>query len=317
MAVDVTRRATAGAVAFSAVIPVMEVILIGHRVGLETMLWAAGITACYLPGFLRLVHHAARGTSTRHAGWMLSLVAAAAVVSKPVSGGWVAIVALGVAALLVLRMPWSLLLAAAGMAAQPIWTLWYGAGLGPAVWRGFSLVWSVAAVYSVVWLVGVMRRLRVARAALADNAVASERARAERDLRHSMGNALEAIADQADRATAQLRDEPALAAGTIAPLVRDSRATLADARRIISELSRTSVRAELDTARSLLAAAGVEAMVTASAANVDAADERARLSLRSGVAEVLARPPRQGAVVTIGRRDGRLVLTTAHPGAPS
>ncbi|MGH3715821.1 MAG: histidine kinase dimerization/phosphoacceptor domain-containing protein [Micromonosporaceae bacterium] len=317
MAVDLTRQAPAGAVAFSAVIPVMEVILIGHRVGVPALLWAAGITACYLPGFLRLVHHAAQGTRMRYAGWALLVVAAAAAVSQPLTGAWFAVVALGAAALLALRMPWSLLVAGAGIAAQTTWVLAYGAGPGPAVWRAFSLVWEVAAVYSVVWLVGVTRRLRVARAALADSAVARDRVRTERELRHSLGGALDAIATEADRAAAQLRDAPALAPDTIALLVRDARATLADARRIISQLSRASVRAELDTARSLLAAAGIGTTVTAAAAGVDADDEQARSSLRTAVAELLAQPLRHGTVVTISRRDGQLVLTAARPGEPS
>lgn len=311
---DLAHRAPAGAVAFSAVIPLMEVVLIGHRVGYPAMLWAAGVTACYLPGFLRLVHHAAQGTSMRHGGWALGVVGVAAVISQPLTGAWFAVVALGAAALLALRMPWSLLVAAAGIAAQTTWVLGYGAGVGPAVWRGFSLVWEVAAVYSVVWLVGVMRRVRVARAALADNAVARERARTERELRRTLGSALDAIATQGGRAEAQLRDESDSVPGTIESLARQSRATLSEARRIISELSRASVRSELDTARSLLAAVGVGTIVTASAAHVAADDEPARTALRSAVAELLAQPPQPGAVVTISRQDGRLTLTAARSG---
>ncbi|HCT80114.1 MAG TPA: hypothetical protein DGT23_26820 [Micromonosporaceae bacterium] len=45
---ELTRRALAGAVAFSAIIP------------------APGIIACYLPGYLALLHQAARGTRIRY-----------------------------------------------------------------------------------------------------------------------------------------------------------------------------------------------------------------------------------------------------------
>lgn len=305
---ELTRRAPVGAVAFSAVIPVMEVVMIGHRIGPASQLWAAAITACYLPGYLALVHHAARGTRMRHRYGpvgVLAVIAVAVAVSQPLTGTWCAVVALGVAALLVLRIPWSLLLAATGIAAQISWMLAYGPGLGSAIWRGFSLVWSVAAVYSVVWLVGVMRRLALARATLADNAVAQERVRTEQQLRRTLGSALASIGARSEQAAVQLREEPSRVPGTVERLAGESRATLAEARRIIAELSRGSVGAEFDTARSLLAAAGLRTRVTGSAGTDD---EQVRTTLRAAVSDLLTQPPPRGALVTISRRDGELTL---------
>ncbi|MGH3738992.1 MAG: hypothetical protein ACRDT6_25855, partial [Micromonosporaceae bacterium] len=281
---ELGHRAPAGAVVFSAVIPVMEVVVIGHRIGLVPQLWAVALTACYLPGYLALVHHAARGTRMRYRYGplaALAVIAIAAALSPPLTGTWFAVVALGVAALLVLRLPWSLLLAAAGIAAQTSWVLAYGPGPGPAIWRGFSLVWSVAAVYSVVWLVGVMRRLALARATLADNAVAQERVRTEQQLRRTLGGALASVGARGEQAAVQLREEPALVPGTVERLAGESRATLAEARRVIAELSRGSVGAEFDTARSLLAAAGLRTTLTGSAAGTD--DEQVRTTLRAAV----------------------------------
>ncbi len=311
---DLMRHAPLGVVVFTAVIPVMEVVLVAHRAGYPSALWSAGILACYLPGYLRLVHHAAEGTRMRRGGLVVGVIAVAAIgsVLAGYPRGW-AIVALGVSALLALRAPWAVLVGIAALATTVALSLRHGGGLGPAVWAGFSLVWEIAAVYSVVWLVGVARRLAIARAALADNAVALERARTEEQLRHTLGAALGSIQAQAERAAAQLRDAPATAADPIEVLVRDSRAALSEARRTISELSRASVRAELDTARSLLSAAGIDTTVADSATDLDD-DEAARAALRTSVAALLADPPPRGSRVTVLRRDGRLDVAAA-PGA--
>ena len=308
------RTAPLGVVVFTAVIPVMEVVLVAHRAGFPSVLWSAAVTACYLPGYLRLVHHAAEGTRMRRGGLVVGVVCVAAIGSI-VAGyprGW-AIVALGVSGLLVLRAPWAVLVVTGAIAATVGLSFRHGGGAGPAVWAGFSLVWEIAAVYSVVWLVGVARRLGIVRAALADNAVALERARTENQLQHTLGAALGSIQVQAERAAAQLREAPATAAGPIESLVLDSRATLAEARRTISELSRASVRTELDTARSLLSAAGMDTAVADSAADLDADDEVARAALRSAVAALLADPPPRGSLISVVRRDGRLELA-AVPG---
>ena len=303
------RHAPLGVVVFTAVIPLMEVVLVAHRAGYPSVLWSAVITACYLPGYLRLVHHAAEGTRMRHGALVVAVVSVAAIGSM-VAGyprGW-AILALGVSALLALRAPWAVLVVIAAIATTVALSFRHGGGLGPAVWAGFSLVWEIAAVYSVVWLVGVARRLGIARAALADNAVAMERARTEEQLQRTLGTALGSIQAQAERAAARVREAPATAAGPLEALVRDSRGALSDARRTISELSRASVRSELDTARSLLSAAGMDTAVADSAADLDGDDEPARAALRSAVAALLADPPPRGSLITVVRRDGQLEL---------
>lgn len=300
------------AVVFSSVIPVMEPILIGLRVGYPATLWATGITACYLPVYLLLVHHTVMGTRMRHSGWVLAVIAAA-VVYVPLAGGWAPLSALGVGVLLVLRTTWSLLIVAGLVAFRVTWPLLNDGGLGSAVWAGFSLVWGITAVFSVVWLAGVIRRLGVARAALAANAVARERVRTERELQWTLGEALSSIVTHAESASAQMRDGSADAEGALETIVRESRVTLFDARRIISEFSWASARSELDSARSLLAAVGMTSAVASSVAGLDDMDEEARAALRSGVANLLAESWPPGSVVTIARRDGRLMLTATEP----
>ncbi|HCT80113.1 MAG TPA: hypothetical protein DGT23_26815 [Micromonosporaceae bacterium] len=295
---------------FTAVIPVIEVVFVGQLRGIRAMLVVAVLTACVLPGFLRLVLHTVRGTRMRYAGGVLAAATAAVVLCPLLTGGWVGFVPFGVTALLVLRVPLSLLIVALGIAAPTVWELLAGGGAGPALWRGFSLVWQVSTVFSVVWLVGVMRRLRVARTALAERAVASERDRTEGELRRALGGSLGAIAAEGDRAVGQLREEPDTAAATIERLATHARATLADARRVIAELSRGSLGSELATAQSLLAAAGIDATVHAS----DADDEAVRSSLRDVVAALLVDPPPRGAVVTISQRDGKFRYVAHAPG---
>ncbi|MGH3714547.1 MAG: histidine kinase dimerization/phosphoacceptor domain-containing protein [Micromonosporaceae bacterium] len=308
---DPTRRAAVGVVVFSAVIPVIEVIFVGQLRGVRAMLVVGAITACVLPGFLLLVLHTVRGTKMRYAGWVLATATAAVALCRVLTDAWVLFVPFGVSALIVLRVPLSLLIVALGITAPSVWDLLAGDGMGMALWSWFSLVWQVSTVFSVVWLAGVMRRLRVARTALAERAVASERDRTEGELRRALGGSLTAIAADGERAAGQLREEPDTAAATIERLTTDARATLADARRVIAEFSRGSLRSELATARSLLAAAGIDATVDAS----DAADDEAvRSSLRDVVAALLVDPPARGTVVTISQRDGSFRYAARAPG---
>lgn len=299
------RYAALGAAAYAAVIPLMEVVFSWYFRGLTGLLWMAGLTLCYLPGYLLLVHRVASGARMRHTGWVLVSVVVAAAASGPLSGHPAAGVSVGVAALLVLRAPWSLVVVGA-------WII--GAGVGHALWLGVSLVWQIASVYSLVALVGVMRRLRVVRAALAEEAVERERAHAEQQLNQTIGAALEAIAGRGDQVATRLRDPREDTSEAIEAVASESRAALSDARRIIGELSRRSVRSELETARSLLAAAGVQSTVTASGADVETDDQRVRTALRVTVSELLEDPGRRGSVSIAEHDDGLRFISPRQTG---
>lgn len=305
------------AIIFSAVIPVTEPLLAGPSANPQNTLWVAVILACYLPGYLLLVHHTVEGTRMRHSGWALAVIAAAAAASTLLDTNWATLSSLGVGVLLVLRTMPALLIVTVLVAFGAVRAgLDYG-DLGSAVWAGFSMVWGIAAVFSVVWLAGVMRRLGVARATLAANAVARERDRTEQELQRTLGEALGSIVAQAERAGAQMREATADAEGTLEAVVRESRGTLLNARQIVSDFSRATARSELDSARSLLAAAGVTSVVAESVARAGGMDDQARAALRAGVANLLAQPWPHGTVVTIERRDGRLVLSATEPAGDS
>lgn len=311
---DPLWRSSRTAVIFSAVIPIMEPILAGLRADVQDMLWVAGFTACYLPGYLILVYRTVEGTRMRRGGWTLTIIAAAAIGSTLLADtNWATLSSLGVGVLLVLRTTPSLVIVAGLVAFRAAWSGLNDDGLGSAVWTGFSMVWGIAAVFSVVWLAGVIRRLGVARATLAANAVGQERVRTERELQRTLGEALSSIVVHAESASTQMRDGSADARGTLENIVGESRATLLDARQIISEFSRATVRSELDSARSLLAAAGMTSVVTGSVGGLDDMDEESRAALRSGVANLLAESWPRGSVVTITRRDGELILTATEP----
>ncbi len=305
------RFAPVAVLVFCAVFPAID--LSNYKVR-ETWVTAliVALLAAYLPTYLHLVYRTVIGAPLRYRGWTLVSTTAAAAVDVLTDRGLSALAAFVVSGLLVMRLRWAMVLATGAL------TVFGGVllaadGLGVAIWRVVSVLWVIAAVYSVVWLVGVMRRLQVSRAALVENVVRMERVERRSELRRTLGAALGDIVTEGERAESLLREHSPEASETIEALVRRSRATLAEARRMTSELSRGSVRSELDIAIALLAAAEVDATVDDSVARLDPEDADVREALRSGVADVLATPPRPGAVVTITRNGDQLILTTEEP----
>lgn len=135
--------AAAGAVACSVVLPLLELarIATGRTPGPGHAVPALVATACYLPLYVRHVWHATRGTRPAGAGWTLLAMAVVIIGALPVIGtSWLtSLHALAVAALIVLRPPWSLL-AVAGLLAAPA-PLATPSGLRspPSRWSGVAL----------------------------------------------------------------------------------------------------------------------------------------------------------------------------------
>jgi two-component system sensor histidine kinase DesK len=313
--------ATLGAVACSIGFPVLELVRIainwtpspssGHA--LEALV----ATACYLPLYVRLVWHAARGSRPPGAGWTLAVMAVVIIGAVPVVGtGWLpALHALAVSVLIVVRPPWSLPIVA-GLAAA---TAPLAIALGDPEWAPYyaaTVVWRGGSVFVLVWLVGATWRLQAAREALADEAVARERLRIDRELRSTLGAALEAIAAKAQRATALAVQDPTLVEGELAGLVEGSRRTLADARRLVNGYQQPSLQAELESARVLLTAAGIQTRVVLPAGDLpERLEEAPRAALRAAVARLLRDDARHCAItVTDEGRRVRLELRSDGSG---
>ncbi|WP_203654168.1 sensor histidine kinase [Actinocatenispora rupis] len=136
--------------------------------------------------------------------------------------------------------------------------------------RGAGLAGYVASVGAVglfvsmfYWMLIAMVRLRRARAELARLAVADERLRISRDLHDVLGQRLAAVALKSDLARRLVPADPERAAAEMADAGRIAREALDEVRATVSGFRDSSLPGELSTARSLLAAAGVDCVLSA------------------------------------------------------
>ena len=270
----VVRLAPVGAVSCSALLPVVQVLLAFSYLGNDTRtgLWSLAATGAYLPLHLRHVWYAAHARRPPAGLWTFAAMAVVILGATPLAGNmWPrSYAALVVSALLVLPPPWSYTVyvtvaAAAAPVAHALGLPWTSAP-----WLLFSVLAASAALLLLIWLPAALTRLQAARELLAQQAVAQERRRLDDDLRRSLGHALESIAARGEQAGRKLAgtvpEGPAALPGTVpeglaedlAALADDSRRTLADARQRVRGYRRPSLRAELETTATLLAAAGIE-----------------------------------------------------------
>ncbi|MDX3099251.1 hypothetical protein [Nonomuraea angiospora] len=322
----VLRLAPAGAAACSALLPVAQVLLAFSYMDndVRTGLWSLAATGAYLPLHLRHVWYAAHARRPPAGVWTFALMAAVILGATPLAGNmWPrSYAALVVSALLVLPAPWSYLVyVTVAAAAAPIG---YALGLPwtSSPWLLFSVLAGSAALLLLVWLPAALTRLRAARELLAQQAVAQERRRLDDDLRRSLGRALESIAARGEQAGRALESVAAHGeqAGCgklggavpeglpdeLAALADDSRRTLADARQRVRGYRRPSLRAELETAATLLAAAGIETHLELPRGGVpDAIAPQSRAALRATVTRLLRTGAVPSCTITVTSADGR------------
>jgi two-component system, NarL family, sensor histidine kinase DesK len=96
-----------------------------------------------------------------------------------------------------------------------------------------------------------------------------------------------------------------VAAQELHALVGTARRTLAAARRMVTRYQESSLRAELETTATLLAAAGIQTrMVLPPDVLPDRLDQAARAMLRRDLARLLGQEPARSMVtITVARRD--------------
>jgi len=303
--------AAMGAAAYSVLIPAVELSRYALKSpGTTHTVVAILATAGYLPLHLRHVHYAAQGIRPPRAGWTVAAIAALIIGVVPYLGAyWLGqFHALAVSVLIVLRPPWSVALFGAIVAAQtPLAIMLHHPEMAPF----FTIAGALKGmpVFLLIWLVGAVRRLHAARRALADEAVARERLRIDEDLRHTVGTALESIAVQGERAGELVPRDKSAAETELRVLAQSSRQTLAEARRLIRGYQHASLSAELDTATTLLSAAGIESRVVLPDGDIpDTVDEALRSTLRADVTRLLQDDTVQRCVIVVSHHDGRLRL---------
>lgn len=254
----------------------------------DPMPWAPLLAAAgTLVGALTLYHAAPRADEAAPRWWRWALGLQLAVVAAVFAfGGSYAITfvvtnLVGGAVLLRLRPRWSL----------PIFTV-----LGVLIVRNgytsavFGLYWVAAlvntslSVYAFNLLPVLTRRLQQARAELARLAVVRERLRVARDVHDLLGFHLSAIALKGELAEHLPADRRAEQLADIAGIAEHA---LSDFRSITGEPAELSLATELEAARSLLTAAGVEVRTQLSASVPPAADRLLATVLREAITNVV------------------------------
>lgn len=262
-------------------------------VGLSTMsevpalLPTAIVTACYLPLLLRLVLPALHGRRPRYAGWTVVAMAAIVLLGMPYAGvhtlPMLAMVA--VAAMLVIRMPWSfVVMAAIAVATVPL-AYMLDRGLN-VYWYPVVVMWRSTTLFVLIWLVAAARRLDQARREVAGKALLRERVRIDDELHRTVGAALAELVVRGERVRALAGSEAPPA--ELAELAAASRRTLAEARRIVRRYQEPSLGAELATASALLGAAGIAARAVLPAGDVPPdAEDTLRADLHAATSRLL------------------------------
>lgn len=142
---------------------------------------------------------------------------------------------------------------------------------------------------------------------LVEEAVAAERVRIDGDVRRRLGAALESIAARGQQMSDVVERDPATLEDGLRALVDDSRRTLAEARQMISGYQQPSLRAELDTAATVLTAAGITTELVLPRGELpDTVDPSVRLELRSAIARLLGDNGARRCVITVTRVNGQL-----------
>ena len=310
---SLARWGAPAAMAYATVFPLVQVGLVAETTWLGRGGYGDGAgallaTVAYLPLYLHLVRHAALGRRAPAAGRTLVAIAVVVAVALPLGDLWIATFhVVAVAALLALRPPWSLVVAAATVAVSaPLPVVLDSQIQSAPAYYAVTVLWRSAAVFVPIWLVGGVRRLQEERQALADEAVVRERLRIDNELRATLGAALAAIERRGRAALALVDGDRAALEDELRAVVGGARRTLAQARLVVTGYQRPTLAAELDIAASLLEAAGVATRVELPPDGVPAVvDDELRATLRAGVARLLRDDTTTAGRITVAHLPGR------------
>jgi two-component system sensor histidine kinase DesK len=206
-----------------------------------------------------------------------------------------------------------------------------GLAIGVATGRWGEAVTQVPGVAAYGFAIVIVRRLvvtvreleaaraEIARLAAAE-AVAAERLRFARDLHDLLGRSLSLIALKSELAGRLVPTDHARATAEIAEVERVARQALREVRETVGGYRRPTLDAELAAARELLATAGIEARIEATAASLPpAVDAVLAWTVREGVTNVIRHSrARRGEIRIV--RDGdtiRAEVTDDGRGAPA
>lgn len=162
-------------------------------------------------------------------------------------------------------------------------------------------------VYGLTRLADQVAAVAAARLTAAGNAAAEERLRIAEELRGGLDAGLAALAREAAR--------PDPTAASLGALLADARAALTAVRTTAAEFRGLSLAPEVSAARTLLAAAGIEARVAVDHTEpLGATGALLAAALREAVTRVVAEGTARVCAIETGQRDGRVVLRVGDDG---
>ncbi|MEV4624070.1 histidine kinase [Asanoa sp. NPDC049573] len=164
----------------------------------------------------------------------------------------------------------------------------------------FSILLAAFAMFGVTRMIDHNQRLTAANREIARLAVAEERARAARDLHDILGHSLTVITIKAELAGRLVSVAPERAEAEVNDLERLAREALADIRRTVGNYREVCLEEELASARSALSAAGIDAKLPGSVADVP--EPRGTLfswAVREGVTNVVRHSGATHCVITV------------------
>ncbi|MDP9847872.1 sensor histidine kinase [Streptosporangium lutulentum] len=161
----------------------------------------------------------------------------------------------------------------------------------------------------------LVAQLREARGEVARLAAADERLRIARDLHDLLGHSLSLIVLKSELARRLADRDPARAVTEIGDIESVARSSLADVREAISGYRRRDLGEELDGARAVLAAAGVDTTVRMAGVPLpEAADGVFGWVVRESVTNVIRHARASHCVVEVGRDGDEAVLEVRDNG---
>jgi hypothetical protein len=211
------------------------------------------LTALFVPIHLGHLRHGLRDEAPPHGLLTFTAMLLIMAVGEVVVGHvWTPMFASLVAsALLVFRPPWSVLWAVGvTLVCFPLGTGVYGEGGWYVTVVG---AFRSTTLFTLVWMVAGVRRLRLAREVLSERATARERTRVDAELLSTLRVQLEQMEAEARRASAEFAaGNGASAQRALTRVTGDARSALAAARLVVADMRHGSSREDLQAAARLL-----------------------------------------------------------------
>ncbi|MEV6155232.1 histidine kinase [Nonomuraea sp. NPDC052129] len=222
--------------------------------------------------------------------------------------------------LLTVRPPRSWAIAGAVLAGHLAWLLYDSITAGIGILNALAnfgghvmLAWLA---YSLGRLTGLITVLDRARHELAEAAVRRERTRVARDLHDVLGFSLSAVALKGELAERLLDTDPGRARTELASLVSLVEQAQVELGSIAGDRVELRLAAELDAAREVLTAAGIEARARVTTGPLPAeVDTAVATALRETVTNVLRHSRARTCELTISGADGLVRLRVVNDGA--